>query len=367
VPAARRSAVLAFWGAVFYVLYAPASAPLIFGLIVTAYLIPSRFWIVPAGLSLGTLAFYKLATRSAGLSTLAAQSPSAGSRVLLPLGLSFLAFELVHFCVERKRGKIGDVTLADYLAFTLFFPCRVAGPIKRYPDFSRAVAEAAPSAATVYAGLLRIMLGVLKKVALADLLGLTVGELAYASTPAHIAKVVLAFTFEIYLDFSAYSDMAIGVSRLFGIGIPENFRAPYLSQSIQEFWTRWHISLSSWIRDYVFVPFGRWAFTTRLRRTPTLIAVLSYLVSFLAVGAWHGLTANFLLWGLYHGTLLSAHHVYKRSVPARLSSSAFYHSASAKLASVALTFGFVAAGWEFCLTEDPAQAARLLRVMTGRP
>ena len=367
VPAARRSAVLAAWGAAFYLLYAPGSAPLVFGLIVTAYVIPSRLWTVPASLTLGVLAFYKFETRSTGVSSLATTNLAAGSPVLLPLGLSFLAFELVHFCIERKRGHLGDVTLADYLAYTLFFPCRIAGPIKRYPEFQLALSGARPGVDHVYAGLMRVLIGVAKKVVLADVLGLTVGEIAYANTPAHVAKIVLAYTFEIYLDFSAYSDMAIGVSRLFGIEIPEYFRNPYASQSIQEFWTRWHISLSSWIRDYVFLPFGRLAFTTRLRTAPAAIAVLSYLVAFLAVGAWHGLNASFLLWGLYHGTLLSAHHVFKRTVAARLAAYAFYDSAAAKVASVAVTFGFVAAGWLFFLTDDPHQALRLVRLMAGRP
>ena len=353
VPAARRSAVLAAWGAAFYLLYAPAHAPLVFALILATYAIPSRFWWVAVSLTLAVLAFYKLAARSDGM--------------LLPLGLSFLAFELVHVSIERQRGKLGDVTLADYLAHALFFPCRIAGPMKRYPEFRLAVAGATPSAGNIYAGLVRVLIGVAKKVAMADVLGMTIGELPYARTPAHVAKVVLAYTFEIYLDFSAYSDMAIGVSRMFGIGIPENFRMPYASQSVQEFWTRWHISLSSWIRDYVFLPFGRWAFTTRLRRNPTLIAVLSYLVSFVAVGAWHGLTANFLLWGLYHGILLSAHRVFTRTIAGRVADREFYHSAIAKAASVAITFGFVAAGWLFFLTEDPRQAARLLRLMVGRP
>ena len=117
----------------------------------------------------------------------------------------------------------------------------------------------------------------------------------------------------------------------------------------------------------MFLPFGRWAFTTRLRRNPTLIAVLSYLVSFVAVGAWHGLTANFLLWGLYHGVLLSVHQVFRRTVAGHLAAGELYHSAAAKAASVALTFGFVAAGWLFFLTPDPRQAAHLLRVMVGRP
>ena len=367
VPAARRSAVLAAWGAAFYLLYAPGSAPLVFGLIVTAYVVPSRFWMVPASLTLGLLTFYKFETRPAAVSSLAATNFAAESHVLLPLGLSFLAFELVHFCIERKRGSLGDVTLADYLAYTLFFPCRIAGPIKRYPEFRQAMSAARPSAADVYAGLMRVLIGVGKKVAIADVLGLTVGEIPYADTRAQIAKILLAYTFQIYLDFSAYSDMAIGVSRLFGLASPENFQYPYASQNIQAFWTRWHISLSTWIRDYVFLPFGRWGFTTRLRRTPAVIAVLGYLVAFLAVGAWHGASANFLLWGLYHGALLSAHHVFKRTVAARLAAYAFYDSALMKGASVAVTFGFVAAGWLFFLTDDPHQALRLVRMMAGRP
>lgn len=348
VPAARRGAALAIWGAAFYVIYAPAATPLAFGLIALTFVCGRRCWWAATIVVLAALAYYK------------------SGRLLMPLGLSFLAFELVHFAIERHRGRPAPAGLADYLAFALYFPCRVAGPIKRYPDFEKAVASARPSVVSVYDGLLRILIGLAKKLVLADFLGLTVAEMAYAETRAQVAKVILAYSFQIYLDFSAYSDLAIGVSRLFGIAIPENFRWPYLSGNIQDFWTRWHISLSSWVRDYIFLPFGRYAFGTGLRRRPLAIAALGYLIAFLAVGAWHGLTANFLLWGAYHGALLGAHHAYRKTIAARLATYAIYQSTAAAIASTLLTFGAVTLGWILFLTPDLPQALRVLRLLAGR-
>jgi alginate O-acetyltransferase complex protein AlgI len=358
VPRGWRAGALAFWGVVFYALYAPNAAPVMAALIVVVYLLSARHWVAAVGIAAGVLAAYKLV---AGPEALIASGSSTRS-VLIPLGLSFLTFELIHYCIERRRGVIAHAAFLDYLAFALYFPCRVAGPIKRYPDFTSAVASAEPSLATVYAGLLRVLVGVVKKVVLADTLGLTVAELATAGdvTPAHALRILLAYSFQIALDFSAYSDIAIGISQMFGIALPENFRRPYLSESIQEFWTRWHISLSSWVRDYVFLPFGRAAFATRLRAHPLTIAVLAYLLAFVIVGAWHGLSPNFVLWGVYHGVLLALHQAYRRTVAARLAAYPFFSSSVARAVSVVATFAFVTVGWVFFITATPAAAARLL-------
>jgi alginate O-acetyltransferase complex protein AlgI len=347
-PRRLRGAVLAASGAVFYAWYAPGSALLVFALIVAVFLLAPRLWMLSVAIPLGVLGYYKWL-------------PAGG----LPLGLSFLTFELVSFTIDRRRGRTGDTSIVDYLAFALFFPCRVAGPIKRFGEFREAVAEATVSSSNVYAGVVRVLVGVAKKVVLADSLGMTVSELAYAATPMHALKILLAYSAQIYLDFSAYSDMAIGVSRIFGIEIPENFNWPYLSVNIQEFWTRWHISLSTWVRDYIFMPVGARAFASRLRRRPMAIASLSYLASFAVVGAWHGLTANFLLWGLYQGVLLSGHHVYRRTVAARLATNPLYHSAAVRAASMGVTFAFVTAGWIFFVTPDLKQAAHLARLIVG--
>jgi alginate O-acetyltransferase complex protein AlgI len=367
VAPSRRGGLLAVWGAAFYLAYASAAAPIVFGLILATYLIPTRYWLVPVVVTIGALAFFKLGAAESGLASMGGSNgASTTTHVLVPLGLSFLAFELVHFAVERKRGRITDVTFGGFLAFALYFPCRVAGPIKRYPEFIAAVRAAQPSVATVHDGLLRVLLGVFKKVAIADVLGLTVREIAYVGSPLHAIKIVLAYSLEIFFDFSAYSDIAIGVSQMFGIRVPENFRNPYLSANIQEFWTRWHISLSTWVRDYVFVPLGRAAFATSLRDRPLAIAVVSYLIAFVVVGAWHGLTANFILWGAYHGVLLSIHHVYRRTAGAWWATLPFAGTWLGRASATATTFALVSLGWVFFITADPGTALWLVRLIVGR-
>ena len=225
---------------------------------------------------------------------------------------------------------------------------------------------ARPSIVTIYDGLCRVLIGVFKKVAVADVLGLTVSEIAYAASPLHAIRIVLAYSLEIYFDFSAYSDIAIGVSQMFGIRVPENFRNPYLSANIQEFWTRWHMSLSTWVRDYVFLPLGRAAFGTSLRDRPLAIAVMSYLIAFVVIGAWHGLTANYLLWGAYHGVLLSIHHVYRRTAGVRWAALPFAASRVGRVSATAATFALVSLGWVLFMTADPGAALRLVRMIAGR-
>jgi alginate O-acetyltransferase complex protein AlgI len=158
--------------------------------------------------------------------------------------------------------------------------------------------------------------------------------------------------------------MAIGASRMLGFAVPENFNWPYLSPSIQEFWNRWHMSLSGWARDYVFTPAGRRLFKTRLKTSPTAIAALSYFATFLVIGAWHGLTPNFLVWGAYQGLLLTAYYVYRAYIPAGVARSGWFQSRLAGAASVALTFMAVTIGWVPFMTDLP-RATTLLRLMFG--
>jgi alginate O-acetyltransferase complex protein AlgI len=350
VPPARRSAVLALWGTVFYVAYAGASAILVIALVVSAMFSNRRgaAWLAGAAVC-GLLAWFKL---------------PGNAPWIMPLGFSYLSFELLHVIVERRRGRIASVRFLDLLAYALFLPCRIAGPIRRFPDFTAAVGQAQASAENVYAGILRILIGLAKKLMIADTLALTCAELVEGpvTSPRHAWTIVLAYTFRIYFDFSAYSDLAIGFSRLLGITVPENFSYPYLAVNIREFWNRWHITLSHWVRDYIFVPAGRTLFGTFLRPWPALIATLSYLVTFLAVGAWHGLTGAFLVWGAYHGLLLSAHHVIRTYIPPSISDRAWYRSRLASAVSVGVTFACVAVGWVPFMT-DLATARRLLILM----
>ena len=360
VPTARRSAVLAFWGTVFYVAYAGVMAVLVVALVIGAAFSNRRrvAWIAGAAIC-GLLAFFKIAGSAGWLARLGVSG--AGGWVM-PLGFSYLSFELLHVIIERRRGRIVSVALVDLLAYALFLPCRIAGPIRRFPEFTAAVGRAQPSPEHVYAGLLRILIGLAKKLVIADTLALTAAELNNLTGRAHAWTIVLAYTLRIYFDFSAYSDLAIGFSRMLGMTVPENFSYPYFAVNIREFWNRWHITLSHWVRDYVFVPLGRTLFGTFLRPWPGLIATVSYLVTFLVVGAWHGITGAFLVWGAYHGLLLSAHHVIRLHIPPSISDHAWYRSRMASAVSVAVTFVFVAVGWVPFMT-DLATARRLLVMM----
>jgi alginate O-acetyltransferase complex protein AlgI len=348
VPPARRGMVLAAWGTVFYVAYAGAWAVLVIALVIGAAFSNRKgvAWLAGAAVC-GLLAFFKIA---------------GNAGFIIPLGFSYLSFELLHVIIERRRGRIASITLHDLLAYALVLPCRIAGPIRRFPDFTAAVGRAQATPENVYAGLLRILIGLGKKLVIADTLALTGAELGNVTGRSHAWTVVLAYTFRIYFDFSAYSDLAIGFSRLLGITVPENFSYPYLAVNIREFWNRWHITLSHWVRDYIFVPTGRTLFGTFLRPWPGLIATVSYLVTFLVVGAWHGVTGAFLAWGAYHGLLLSAHHVIRTNIPPSISDRGWYRSRLASAISVAVTFVLVAVGWVPFMT-DLATARRLLIVM----
>lgn len=361
VPVSRRTLMLAIWGVVFYASYAGPFLPLVLALTFATYVARGRAGAMAAGTVIVLCLIWFKLDPSARTFLPAGLSPGA---MLIPLGLSFLAFELLHVMIERRRGRIGAVPLVDLLAFAFFFPARVAGPIKRYPDFLASVADARPSSEHVYAGALRVLLGLAKKVLLADVLALTLVEKDYAESAMHAWTIVMAYALQIFLDFSAYSDMAIGVARMLGIRLPENFHYPYFAPNIREFWNRWHITLSHWVRDYVFMPAGRRLFQTPLRSSPAVIAAVSYLVTFIVVGAWHGLTWPFLIWGAYHGVLLSGHHVIRARMPRRIAAHPLYQSSAVSAAGGILTFVLVAIGWVPFMS-DLDTAGRLLGLMFG--
>jgi alginate O-acetyltransferase complex protein AlgI len=351
LPRAWRPAVLAFWGAAFYLLFAGPFAAVVVMLAALTFFSGIRpiAWI--AGVTIVAL----LATFKLGL---------APATVLVPLGFSYLAFELLHVIIERRRGRIQELSPQELLAFVFFAPARIAGPIKRFPQFSAAVRDAVPSAANVYAGLLRVFIGLGKKLLIADVLALTVAEKFYVASTRHAWIIVLAYSFQIYFDFSAYSDIAIGFARMLGITLPENFNWPYLARNIRDFWDRWHITLSRWVRDYIFLPAGRALFKTPLRPWPAAIAALSYLLTFLTVGAWHGLTASFLVWGLYHGALLALYHVVRLKMPLRIADHPWYRSRVADAIGIAITFACVTIGW-VPFMQPLRQAGKMFALMFG--
>jgi alginate O-acetyltransferase complex protein AlgI len=361
LPRSWRSGVLAFWGMAFYLVYAGPFLAVVLLLAVLTFFSGHRAMAWIAGVStLGVLAYFKL-TLAMPVIPGKVQMPAA---ILIPLGLSYLAFELLHVTIERRRGRIGEIAFLDLLAFVFFAPARAAGPIKRFPTFTLAVRDATMSGENVYAGCLRILLGFAKKFLLADFFGLVAAQVSQVHSMASAWEVMLAYALEIYFDFSAYSDIAIGFARILGIELPENFKRPYFAANIREFWDRWHITLSHWVRDYIFMPTGRALFKTRLRRSPFVIASVSYLLAFSAVGAWHGFTAGFMAWGLYHGILLSVYNVVHARLPMSIAATRWYRSRAVHGLSAAFTFICVTIGWvPFML--PLSKAGRMLAFMFG--
>ena len=228
-----------------------------------------------------------------------------------PLGVSFFVFEFVHYLFEVRRGGKPIRNPLVFLLFAIFFPSLVAGPIKRYtqfiPSLDHAVATRNP-AANWAEGFARVGLGFAKKILIADQLTLYIDQqqpLYDALTHPQRWGLLAAIAFRILMDFSGYSDIAIGCAQLLGIRLPENFNWPYAARNIQDFWQRWHISLSSWIRDYVYIPLGG-----SRRGWPRRI--LNGLIAFALVGLWHGPAWHFVLWGVYHGAGLGLCAIYAR-------------------------------------------------------
>ena len=222
--------------------------------------------------------------------------------IILPLGISFHTFQSISYVVDVYRGEqVAIRSLPDYALYIAFFPQLVAGPIVRARDFFRDLLHwQSPSGEDLKTGAWLLLLGLTKKMAFADQFALVADP--YFAQPAAgqltASTAVLAFGLQIFFDFSGYTDMAIGMAKLLGFHFPENFRRPYLAASITDFWRRWHISLSTWLRDYLYIPLGG----SRHGRWRTYCNLL---LTMLLGGLWHGASGNFLIWGGYHGLLLA--------------------------------------------------------------
>jgi len=243
----------------------------------------------------------------------AAENPLFWKHAFLPLGISFFTFEFIHYAADRYNDRTEQGTVGEYLAFILFFPTMVAGPIKRYQDFLpklRAVSR--EWVVDWQRGVTRILSGLVKKFAVADVLTAYTNHLNWADishAERHILPLwLLAYGIKIYADFSAYSDIAIGSARLFGIRVPENFDWPYLRTNIAEFWRHWHMSLTSWLIDYIYIPLGG-------SRVENGRVYANILVTMLVSGIWHGAGMNFIVWGLLHGAMLVVRRAWRQFRP----------------------------------------------------
>ena len=221
-------------------------------------------------------------------------------KLALPVGISFYTFQCLSYTVDVYRGQVEPQrNLVSFGAYVALFPQLIAGPIVRYRDVARELETRKHSLEDIGLGLRRFVIGLAKKVILADNLAL-LGNLYRQSTAPSVVFAwlyALSFMLNIYFDFSGYSDMAIGLGRMFGFEFSENFNYPYISDSITEFWRRWHISLSTWFREYVYIPLGG-------NRVTVPRHILNLLIVWSLTGLWHGASWNFVLWGTYYGVLL---------------------------------------------------------------
>jgi alginate O-acetyltransferase complex protein AlgI len=270
---------------------------------------------------------------------------------ILPLGISFYTFHGISYLVDSYRGKIRpSESFRDFTMYMINFPQLIAGPIVRYAEISDSIETRPVRVEQIFSGIVRFSLGLSKKLILADNLG-AMADPIFALPGDELTRSVawlgaVAYMLQIYYDFSGYSDMAIGLGRMMGFEFPENFNQPYRSQSVTEFWRRWHMTLSRWFRDYVYIPLGG-------NRAGPIRTYINLVVVFLLCGLWHGAAYAFVFWGVYHGFLLtierlSREHlgVVPRGAPGQ-----------------AMTILLVMIGWVFFRAADFGTAAHYLATM----
>ncbi len=250
--------------------------------------------------SLGTLGFFKYANFFIYNVNLVTGISIPLLSIALPIGISFYTFQILSYGVDVYRGDVkAQRNLLNFSTYVTMFPQLIAGPIVRYSDIEDQLKSRSHSFEQVYKGIRRFIIGLSKKVLLANLLGELCSIFKYSNDKSVLFYWIYAisYTLHIYYDFSGYSDMAIGLGKIIGFTLPENFNYPYISKSITEFWRRWHISLGSWFRDYVYIPMGG-------NRVPLKRWFLNILVVWMLTGFWHGANWNFIVWGLLFAILL---------------------------------------------------------------
>jgi alginate O-acetyltransferase complex protein AlgI len=318
-------------------------------------------------INLGILGYFKYANFfiDNAKALLGGLVPDTVIEVVLPPGISFYTFQTMSYTIDVYRGQIQPTrSFARFFVYVSFFPQLVAGPIERAARLLPQLEEALRvrfHAANLVAGVRLILWGMFKKVVIADACAGLV-EPVYAAPAAYDGWAALvatyAFTLQIYCDFSAYSDIARGSARLMGVELMLNFDQPYLARNVQEFWRRWHISLSEWFRDYVYLPLGG----SRRGRTRTLVNLT---ITMFLSGLWHGAAWNFVVWGLFHGVLLLLHALWVGRERTR----AWAHRTGVLGTGLSwfITFQLVVVGWVLFRADTLADAGTILEAMAAAP
>ena len=295
----------------------------------------------------------------------------AGSVSLAWLGFSYVAFRLLHTIFDRKSGRLPSVPLADYVNYVIFFPAFTAGPIDRLEHFVRDLND---PVGLDREGWLdtgkRFSIGLFKKFVIADALAWIALNDKFAqqiSAPAWLWLLLYCFSLRIYFDFSGYTDIAIGLGRLLGVRLPENFSSPYWKPNLTQFWNSWHMTLTQWFRSYFFNPLTRAMRSSKHPISPYLMILVAQVGTMVLIGLWHGVTFGFVLWGLWHGAGLFIQNRWsdymKDHTPAwgrtRIGQKALHYS------GIFLTFNFVSLSWLFFTLSAPAKVWNAMAVLFG--
>ena len=364
-PARAKNAVLLAASLAFYAWGAPRFVFVLVGATWVDWMISRAIAAAPSGsarrrqwlvgslvLNLGLLGWFKYANFAASqfrqLGSVMGFEVGPWVEIALPLGISFFTFHKISYVVDVYRGVSAPAARFDLcLLYICLFPHLIAGPIVRYRDVDQQLVERHHTVDRFLSGVCRFCLGMAKKVLVANVLAETadkVFDAPAASLHPAIAWVgVLAYSFQIYFDFSGYSDMAIGLGRMFGVEFLENFDRPYLSRNFTEFWQRWHMSLTRFMRDYLFFPLGG-------NRLGAVRGYVNLWIVFLLSGLWHGAAWTFVVWGAYQGLFLSLDRLFWGRVVERLP----------RFVSVGITFLLLNVGWAFFRSPDIAHALAFL-------
>jgi alginate O-acetyltransferase complex protein AlgI len=277
--------------------------------------------------------------------------------ILLPVGISFYTFTQIAFLVDAFRGNVARYALPHYALFVTYFPHLIAGPILHHKDMIPQFEDKKskrPDAHLMLCGLIIFAIGLFKKTCLADAIQPLVAPAFGANTPSFDQAWIgaLAYTFQLYFDFSGYSDMAIGISLMFGIFLPLNFNSPYKATSIVEFWRRWHMTLSQFLRDYLYIPLGG-------NRHGRVLRYVNLMITMLLGGLWHGAAWTFVAWGALHGAYLCANHAWSNYGPTL----APRFARAANMAAFVLTFLSVVIAWVFFRADSISSALLVLSRM----
>lgn len=329
--------------------------------------VPARRWLVlGVAFNLGLLGYFKYVNFFVDNlnAVLGTQWEFAG--VILPIGISFYSFTQIAFLVDTCRGKVREANIIHYGLFVTYFPHLIAGPVLHHAQMMPQFADSSiyrPRAGHLAAGLLIFAIGLFKKIVMAD--GVSpYADAVFKGADAGLMPSIeeawigaVAYTLQLYFDFSGYSDMAIGLSWMFNVRLPFNFDSPYRATSISDFWRRWHISLSSFLRDYLYIALGG-------NRRGEVRRYANLMLTMLLGGLWHGASWSFVIWGGLHGLYLALNHAFRAALGerhmARLDDSRIW-----SLAAWALTMLAVIVGWVFFRAESLAGATRMVAAMTG--